>query len=387
MIARMAENEVLELLSTFPVVGLVGPRQVGKTTLAHQVTGRMNREVVYLDLELPEDIAKLQQPALYLKEHTDKCVVLDEIQRMPELFPVLRSLIDQNRIPGRFIILGSATPNLLINSSESFAGRIAYKELMPLSLSEINHTTTLEKHWLQGGFPDSLLAANSQASFRWRRNFIQTYLEKDLPLLGLQTNLNRLREFVTMLASAQAQLWKAEAFARALGVTAPVIKRYLHYLENAFLVEVLQPYYVNIKKRLVKSPKVYIRDTGLLHTLLRIETFEELQNQVAIGQSWETYVISQVKCQLPDNWSMYFYRTHEGAEADLVLVKGTQPAACLEIKYSNAPMVSKGLHHVIADLKTDKNFIITPSSEKYPVAQKIQVVNIQDFLSILNGWK
>ena len=303
---------------------------------------------------------------------------------MPELFPVLRSLIDQHRRPGRFILLGSASPQLIRKSSESLAGRIAYKELTPLHWLEVMNFFSREQHWMRGGFPDSLLVKKDDSSLRWRRNFIQTYIEKDLPLLGLQTDLNRLRDFVTMVASAQGQLWKAETFSRALGVTAPVVKRYLHYLENSFLVEVLRPFHINIKKRLVKSPKVYIRDTGLLHTLTGISSFTQLQQHAFIGQSWETYALSQIKSALPENWSMHFYRTHEGAEADIVLTNGSRQKITAEIKYSNAPQVTKGLINVIHDLKTNRNFMITPSSDRYPISTNIEAISLEDFLQELS---
>ncbi len=387
MFSRIAENDVLQLLGEFPAVGIIGPRQVGKTTLAKQVASHLKEEPLYLDLELPEDVARLQQPSLFLKNYQSRCVIVDEVQRMPELFPVLRSLIDQHRKPGRFILLGSASPQLIRNSSESLAGRIAYKELTPLNWLEVSSAIAREQHWVRGGFPDALLAKNDASGSRWQKNFIQTYIEKDLPLLGLQTDLNRLRDFVWMVASAQGQLWKAESFGKALGVTAPVIKRYLHYLENAFLVEVVRPFHINIKKRLVKSPKVYIRDTGMLHSLTGISSFEELQRHVSIGHSWETYAIAQIKSVLPENWSLNFYRTHEGAEADVVLAKGNRPEITAEIKYSNAPKVTKGLIHVTQDLRTKANYIITPSSDRYPVSENIETISLDAFLRELASKK
>lgn len=383
MFPRIAKNDVLENLNEFPAVGIIGPRQVGKTTLAKEVGSHMASDSLYLDLELPEDEAKLQQPSLFLNEHKDKCIILDEIQRMPQLFPVLRSLIDQDRRPGRFIILGSAAPQLIRKSSESLAGRIAYLELSPLNWMEIKGEIARERHWMRGGFPSALLAKNDASSFRWRRSFLQTYIEKDLPLLGLQTNLTWLRDFITMLASAQGQLWNAQSFAKALGVTAPTIKNYLHYLENAFLVYVLRPYFINVKKRLVKSPKVYLRDTGLYHSLMGFETWNDLSKDTSLGWSWETYVISQVASLLPPHWSLHFYRTHEGAEADLIITKGQQPLMAIEVKYSNAPRLTKGFKQVVSDLKTTSNFIITPASERYPVDQHIAVICLDDFLKMI----
>ncbi len=385
MIARNAENEIFDILSEYPAIGIIGPRQVGKTTLARHVGSKLNREALYLDLELPEDEAKLQQPSLFLNQHRDKCVILDEIQRMPALFPVLRSLIDQDRKPGRFILLGSASPQLIKKSSESLAGRIAYLELSPLNWKEVKATTSQVNHWVRGGFPNSLLAKNDTSSFRWRRNFIQTYQEKDLPLLGLQTNLATLRDFFHLLTSSQGQLWNAQSFAKALGISAPTVKNYLHYLENAFLALVLRPYSGNIKKRLVKSPKVYIRDTGVYHALLGLELWENLQKHVALGWSWETYVISQVRSLLGANYGLYFYRTHEGAEADLVITKGPKPVMAIEIKYSNAPRLEKGLKNVVGDLKTKTNFIITPSSDRYPIHEHIEVISLGQFLENLHG--
>ncbi len=383
MFKRKIKIKILELLDQFPVVGIVGSRQVGKTTLAKELAEKTSKPTIYLDLENPDDLAKLQQPTLFLKNYESYCVIIDEVQRMPNLFPIMRSMVDQHRIPGRFLLLGSASPELIKNSSETLAGRIAFEELHPLQLQEVDGTTNMQQHWLRGGFPDSLQAKNDLTSFRWRRNFIQTYIERDLPLLGLQTDVNRLRDFVTMLAAANGSLLNTDNFARALGVTNPTVKRYLFFLEHAYLIDLLPSFHVNVKKRLVKSPKVYFKDTGILHTLLGINNFSELQTSVAIGHSWEGYVLSQVKAILPDGWSSFFYRTYEGTEADVVLCYNNKPIVTVEIKYTNAPKTSKGLFNSINDLKTKSNFIVTPYADRYPVGENIEVINLNAFLKEL----
>ena len=380
-IKRLVTSELIKLIDQFPVVGIIGPRQVGKTTLAKKLIERINKECIYLDLELPEDQAKLSEPQLYLEQHVDRCVILDEIQQIPHIFTILRGLIDKHRVAGRYVILGSASPDLLKQSSETLAGRIVYKELTPFNLTEISDNFDLNLHWFRGGFPEAFLSPPDEGFYRtWMRNFIQTYLERDLSLLGLSVTPTLMRRLWTMLAHFHGGIWNASNFAKSLGITIPTVNRYLEFLEAAFIINRLQPFYLNLKKRLVKSPKIYIRDSGILHYLTGILNFQNLQGNVLIGNSWEGYVVEQVKQILPDEFDLYYYRTHNGTESDLVLVRGNKPLSCIEIKYTAAPKLSKGLQISIEDLGTNKNFIITPKSEIYPISKNVTVCNLFDFL-------
>ena len=369
-----------ELLSFFPAAGLVGPRQVGKTTLAKEWAKRLTPTAVYLDLESSKDRAKLTEPHLFLADHSHQLVILDEIQYMPELMNDLRGMIDEIRKPGRFIILGSASPELMQQSSESLAGRIGYLELAPFHLSEVEPEDHI-KLWVRGGFPDSFLAPSNDLSFTWRRNFVKTYVERDIPRLGLQVDAITLERFWRMLANFQGNIWNAENFSRSLGVTAKTVNRYLNFMENAFLVQRLQPYSANLKKRLVKSPKIYLRDSGVLHFLHDIPSFQELKNNVLIGASWEGHVIEQIRRKARDRFQYFYFRTHQGAECDLVLVRSGKVAASIEIKYSLAPVLNKGLHVAIDDLKSEKNYIVIPAGESFQLSTKIKVASLQDFLA------
>lgn len=380
-IQRKLAAELLELLEQFPVVAMIGPRQVGKTTLAKHLMKRVDKACLYLDLELPEDQSKLSDPALYLERHRDKCLILDEIQQLPHLFPILRGLIDRHNVPGRFIILGSASPNLLKQSSETLAGRIAYKQLTPFNLTEISSHAGMDVHWFRGGFPPALLARHTSYSRNWMRNFIQTYLERDLPMLGLSANPALMRRLWTMLAHFHGGIWNASTFARSLGVTSPTVNRYLEFLEAAFIINRLQPFTLNLKKRLVKSPKIYIRDSGILHCLAGIVDFENLQGHVLIGNSWEGYVLEQIKQIAPEDIDLHYYRTQNGTESDLVLVRGNTPLGCIEIKYTAAPKISKSLQIASQDLNTGSNFIIIPHGEPYPMAENVMVCGLAEFLS------
>ncbi len=381
LIQRKITDEIIDLIKQFPVVGIIGPRQVGKTTLAKYLIKRINNECIYLDLELPEDQNKLSEPQLFLEHHLDKCVILDEIQQIPQLFPILRALIDKKRQPGQYVILGSASPNLLRQSSETLAGRIAFKELTPFNLTEIINYSEMNAHWFKGGFPQAFLAPE-EASYRtWMKNFVQTYLERDLPLMGLTINPALMRRFWTMLAHFHGGVWNASNFAKSLELSVPTINRYLEFLEAAFIINRLQPFYFNIKKRLVKAPKIYIRDSGMLHYLAGIPTFDDLLGNILLGNSWEGYVIEQIRQIVPDEIELYYYRTHNGAESDLVLVKGHKPVACIEIKYAAAPKVSKGFLISVEDLGSNNNFIITPQSDTYPIRNNVLVCNLYNFLT------
>ena len=380
MIKRILTEELIQLLSFFPVVGLTGSRQVGKTTLTKILMNSLGKEVVYLDLEKPEYLSKLGEPSLFLRRLANKCVILDEIQRAPHLFPIMRSLIDEHRVPARFIITGSASPNLIRDSSESLAGRIAYKELTPFNLMEVSNQVNFEQLWLKGGYPLSLFAPTSKLSKAWLDNYIQTYIERDLPLLGLPVSPTTLRNLWSMLSHIHGNILNMNLLSKSLEVSSPTLKKYLYFLSEAYLIRILPPFYNNIKKRLVKSPKVYIRDTGLLHSILGIKNPEQLYGHPAIGHSWEGYVIEQLYPHCYSDFDFYYYRTHHGAECDLVLTKANIPVTAIEIKYTSAPKVTKGLKNSIADLGTIRNYIICLTEEDYPVAENILVCNILSFI-------
>ncbi len=366
-----------EYLSIFPAVGLLGPRQVGKTTLVKNL--KLEKESLYLDLEKASDRAKLVDAELFLKAHADKTVILDEIQLMPELFAELRSLIDEQREPGRFILLGSASPDLIRKSADSLAGRIGYLELTPFFLGEIA-SDELEKLWIRGGFPLSFLAKSERESQLWRQNFIKTYLERDLAQIGLSTDPRLVERFWMMLANAQGGIWNAESFAKALGITRPTVNRYLEFLEGSFMVRVLAPFHQNIKKRLVKSPKVFIRDTGLLHSLTGVDSMDALINQLLVGPSWEGFVIEQIIASLKGEYEYFFYRTHQGAECDLLLVKNGVVKTAIEIKNTLSPKLSKGMQISMEDTGAEKGVIICRISESYPLSEKVRAVGLSEFL-------
>jgi predicted AAA+ superfamily ATPase len=374
-----AFRQLNELLGFFPAVGLIGPRQVGKTTLVKQWAKQLDQPTVYLDLESSKDRSKLTDPHLFLAGYNHHLVILDEIQYMPGLMNELRGIIDADRRPGRFLILGSASPELMQKSSESLAGRIGYLELTPFNLSEVggdDHT----RLWVRGGFPDSFLAPTNDLSFAWRRNFVKTYVERDIPRLGLQVDAIALERFWRMLAGFQGNIWNAENFSRSLGVTAKTVNRYLNFMESAFLIHRLPPYSANLKKRLVKAPKIYLRDSGVLHFLYDLTTFQDLKNNVLIGASWEGHVIEQIRRKARDRFQYFFYRTHQGTECDLVLVRSGKVAAAVEIKYSSAPVLNKGLHIAIQDLKSTNNFVIVPEGDSFQIGPNIKVSSLPNFL-------
>lgn len=380
MIQRGITGELEEILEYFPVLGITGPRQVGKTTLTKQLAGMIDKEVIYLDMENPEDLSRLSEPTLYLRKYEKACIIIDEVQRMPQLFPVLRSLIDEKRSPARFILTGSASPEIIRDSSESLAGRIAYKELTTFNYTEISKHKHSELHWFRGGFPLSFLAPSNRNSKSWLTNFIQTYIEKDLPMLGLRISPTLLRNLWLMLAHIHGNILNMEMLSKSLELTGPTIKNYIHFLSEAYLVRILPPFHMNIKKRIVKSPKIYIRDTGILHQLLGISAPNMLEGNPIKGNSWEGYVIEQISFHIRNRYEIYFYRTHQGAECDLVITLANRPLMAVEIKYTAAPSVSKGLRIAIEDLGTDNNFIVCLCDKDYPIAENITVCNLEAFI-------
>ncbi len=373
MIRRNLQHILLQSLDGFPVVALVGGRQVGKTTLAKMVRDSREKDCIYLDLERPTDLAKLRSPEEYLELHADKLVILDEIQRIPELFTVLRALVDADRRGGRFLVLGSASPDLIRQSSESLAGRIRYIELPPLTLGELDPTPeNIHRLWVRGGYPDSFLAKSEHRSREWRDAFVKTYLERDIPALGIRIPAAMLDRFWHMLAHSHGQQWNANKIAGSLGVTYHTTNHYLDVLEDTFIARQLRPYHANLKKRLVKTPKVYLRDSGLLHALLQIQDLEDVLGHPSAGASWEGWVIEQILALAPDTWRPWFYRTSGGAEIDLLLERpGRKGPPAFEIKRSSAPKPSKGFWSALRDLEGAEGHVICPCEEAYPLGEGV----------------
>ena len=384
-IERRLLGPVRERLEQFPAVALLGPRQIGKTSLALEL-GRLMPSV-YLDLEAAADRAKLADPALYLSALGDRLVILDEVQRMPELFAALRGLIDagrrQGQRSGRFLLLGSASVELIRQASESLAGRIAYLELAGMSVLEVNRNH-IESLWIRGGFPDSFLAASDQASARWRENFIRTYLERDVPQLGPRIPAETLRRFWVMLAHHQGSLLNAAELGRSLGVDGKTIDRYLDLLVDLLLVRRLQPLHTNVGKRLVKSAKVFVRDSGLLHSLLGLDDRDAVYGHPVIGGSWEGFVVETLLSVAPERCQAWFYRTAAGAEMDLVLDLPSGQRWGIEVKRGLAPKLGKGFHQARVDLAPDRTFVVIPAEERYPLSDGVEAIGVAKLAGLLS---
>lgn len=375
MIDRRLGARVTLLLDEFPAVAITGPRQAGKTTLALQIASA--RPSVYLDLESPADRARLAEPELFLDAHAEKLVVLDEIQRVPELFPVLRGIIDRGRRAGRrtgrFLLLGSASIDLIAGASESLAGRLAVAELPPLGLLEVQEDAA-EALWVRGGFPESLLAASDSASLRWREAFIATYLERDVPLLGPRVPAETLRRFWTMLAHRQGAPLNAAELAGSLGVAGSTVSRYLDLLVDLLLVRRLPPAASNVGKRLVRSPRVYVRDSGLVHALLGLGDRDALLGHPVAGVSWEGFVVEQLVEAAGPDVDAAFYRATGGAEIDLVLTWRSGVRWAVEIKRTAAPSFGRGFRSAVADLRPDASFVACPVGGAFPLAEGVTAV-------------
>ncbi len=385
MIKRQLQPEIIDSLNQNPAVALLGPRQVGKTTLALEI-GK-TRSSIYLDLESNADRAKLADPELYLAEQSNKLVILDEVQRYPDLFQSLRGLIDkgrrQNKPNGRFLLLGSASLDLLKQSGESLAGRIAYHELNPLQPFEV--VDKMEKLWLRGGFPDSFLATTEQKSLSWRANFIRTYLERDIPQFGPRIAAETLRRFWTMLAYRQSTLLNAAEISKALGVDGKTVAKYLDLMVDLLLVRKLPPLHGNLSKRLVKSPKVFIRDSGLCHALLNLSSKDMLLSHPVSGFSWEAFVIESLIAAAPAGTHPFFYRTAAGAEIDLYLELSNGTSMAIEIKRSLSPKIDKGFHNACEDLKPDQCFVVYPGTESYPITKDIRALPLEALCKKIHG--
>ena len=385
MIKRILEATVLQSLDFFPAVGILGPRQVGKTTLVKSLMNQLNQSSVYFDLEIAEDYETLVNNTTWVIDNNqDKTIVIDEIQRYLPLLPQLRGLIDRNRKAGRFILLGSASPIFLQKSSESLAGRVAYHELSPIGYSEMKQTNITENtHWLRGGFPDALLAPTDIFWSQWQQNFIKTYVEQDLANLGMPNQASITNNFLRMISHIHGSLLNYSMIGNSLGLTHTTVQRYVDILEQAFLVRRLEPWFVNMSKRIVKSPKIYIRDSGNLHYLYNMRSFSDLTQNPVAGASWEGHVIEQIIQQLKDGIQPYFYRTTNGAEMDLVLVKGLKPIVSVEIKLSLSPALKRGSTESVNDLMTEHNFVVTPAGGNIPVKPGWIHCNLKEVLGQL----
>ncbi|MPZ35687.1 MAG: DUF4143 domain-containing protein [Rhodospirillales bacterium] len=377
MIRRRLEDRLRYLLKHFPAVGLLGPRQVGKTTLAQELAA--TGPAAYLDLESPDDRAKLANPEQYLSDHENELVILDEVHRTPEIFQSLRGVIDRGRRRekknGRFLLLGSAGPDLLRQSGESLAGRITYLELGPFDALEVS-AASLDRLWVRGGFPGSFLAEDDELSAIWRQSFIKTYLERDIPQFGSRVPTETLRRFWTMLAHNQGELLNAAKLARGLGVEGKAVARHLDLLVDLLLVRRLPPWHRNEGKRLVKSPKVYVRDSGIVHTLLRLGDKEDVLGHPVVGQTWETFVIETLLAVAPEGAEARFYRAAAGAEIDLLLDLPNRQLWAVEIKRSSAPKVEKGFHFACDDLKPQRRFVVYSGTDRFSLDGRTEALGL-----------
>ncbi|MDP2041497.1 MAG: ATP-binding protein [Algoriphagus sp.] len=392
MIHRTLKDKLIQGLKSMPVVVILGPRQVGKTTLALEFAKPLlDKPVHYLDLELDSDLAKLDDAESYLRRFENQLLVIDEVQRKPDLFRIIRGLVDIRKRAGEraghFLLLGSASKELLQQSSETLAGRIRYLELTPFTVSELHQNDPLgfgiEKHWFRGGFPDSYLADSEEESWNWRQDFISTYVEKDIPLFGPQVSATRMKRFWTMLAHYHGQQANLSTLAKSLDVSHTTIKTYLDILQDFYMVRQVQPWSGNTKKRLVKAPKIYLRDSGLLHNLLNIHTFDHLLGHPVVGASWEGFVVENILNNLSSSWTASYYRSSNQAEIDLVLERNNQEVWAIEIKRSIAPSLSAGFHNACEDIGATKKIVVYSGKDRFPIKGEVEVIGLVEFLKMV----
>lgn len=382
MFERHEKKHIQSSMERFPAVCIIGPRQVGKTTLAKELGGGFP-DSLYLDLENPSHIARLSDPVFLFRQHASHLCILDEIQRVPEIFPTLRSMIDENRVPGRFLLLGSASPSLLRQTSESLAGRIRYHELHPFNVNETTPDIPKDRLWLKGGFPPATLSATNSDAMEWLEMFVQTFLDRDLPGLDFTLPSLQLRRFMTMLAHCQGQLFNSSRLASSLGVASTTTRRWLDVLTATFMVRQLQPWIPNIGKRIIKTPKTYVRDSGILHRLLGIDTFDQLISHPVCGHSWEGFVVEQISALMPFRTELYHYRSRGGAEIDLILkIPGVDGLTAVEIKRSLAPKVERGFWNAMEDTQCKRAFVIYPGKDRWPMAENVAVLPISQLQTI-----
>ena len=387
MLARQITKKLQATIAQVPAVVLLGARQVGKTTLAKTVASDL--DTVYLDLEAPEDLLKLSDPSGFLSTHADKLVILDEIQRSPELFPVLRGLIDKNREQGRragqFLLLGSASMDLMRQSSESLAGRISYLELSGLNLVEIaGGQQERQNLWLRGGFPDSYLASGDDLAMDWLENLVRTYLERDIPQMGFRVPATRLRRLWTMLAHLQGETVNYSKLASNLEVDAKTVTNYIDILADLLLVRRLEPWHANVKKRLVKSPRYYVRDSGILHRLLGINGYDAMLSNPVLGKSWEGFVVENIHSVLPNRAQTYFYGTAAGAEIDLVIKMPSSEIWAVEIKHGVAPKIGKHYSQTCDDVAATHKYILYGGEDEFPLGNDVNMISLARLMERLS---
>jgi predicted AAA+ superfamily ATPase len=379
MIQRYQQERFNFLVHHFPIVGILGSRQIGKTTLSKKVSTFTNKEVIYIDLESPADANKLLYAEDFFNLNSNKTIIIDEVQLQPSLFSILRPLVDKKKQIAQFILLGSVSPNIIKGASEALTGRIAYLYLSGLNLKEV----PIEEQnalWLKGGYPEAFLTKSLTFNKEWLDSYIDNYIKRELPQLGLNTTNENIRRFWTMIAHNNGMLWNTSHYSKSLKLDNKTIDRYVDFMEGAFLLNRLLPFYSNGNKRLVKSSKIYMKDSGILHRLLRINNIEELYGTTHIGNSWEGFAFEQIKQLKNSDIDLYFYRTQHGAEVDLVFVRGQTPIATAEIKLSNAPEISRGNTQSIMDLGTRKNYVITPASDDYRLNENWHVCSLSTFI-------
>lgn len=382
-INRLFTLKLKKYIDNFPAVAILGPRQCGKSTLAHHILESYNS--VYLDLENPDDLVKLTEPSLFFNQHSDKLICLDEIQRLPEIFNILRGVIDKNNRNAQFVLLGSASPQLLKQTSETLAGRIVYQELTPFLFNELpkiySENVLMTQYWFRGGFPRSLLAIDDEISTVWRKSFIHTFLEKDIPNLGFGYPPETIRRLWQMIAHSQGQLVNLSQFGKSLGVSHTMIRQYIDLLDQTYMIRVLQPYFGNSKKRITKSPKLYIRDTGILHSLLSISNPDDILGNPIAGSSWETIILENIISQTP-GFKHSFYRTSNGNEIDLILETGSKKFA-IECKLSSAPKLTSSFYNSLDDIQADFAWVVAPVDNNYFLKENVKVCNLETIIEEL----
>ena len=394
MIHRQFEKKLLDALRAMPVVALLGPRQVGKTTLALSVSRLAEKKALYFDLESDADFNKFSDAEAFLKRYPDTLLILDEVQRKPDLFRILRGIVDERRRggekAGQFLLLGSASRELLQQSSETLAGRIRYLELTPFTYRELQESEGLpfdhENLWLRGGFPDAYLASSEQESWNWRSDFIATYLERDLPRMGLGIAPSNLKRMWKMLAHYHGNQVNFSELGRSLELTHPTVKHYIDVLTDFYMIQQLPPFSANLKKRLVKSPKIYLRDSGILHNLLNISDVEALLSHPKVGASWEGFAVENILNQLDNRWNYSYYRTATQNELDLVLETPSGEIWAVELKRSSVAKPARGFFEACRDVNADRRWMITSGNDRYPLTSEVEVIGLGEFLEILENY-
>lgn len=385
-IYRELEKLLKEYQDIFPVIAIIGPRQCGKSTMARQISNNFSN-AVYLDLESEKDLNKLKVDAsFFLRNNTDKTIFIDEVQQYPDIYSILRPIVDEIKRPGWIVLLGSASPKLLRDSYETLAGRIGFLELYPFQINEVSKMPSynLVDFWIKGGFPKAFLLSNKQ-SFIWRENFIKTFIERDIPMLNINIPALTLKRFLRMMVHFHGQVLNSSQLGNSLGVSHHTVRQYIDLFEHIFILRTLPPYLPNLNKRLIKSPKIYFRDSGLFHTLLQCSSLDELMGFPAYGASWEGFALEQIIVAKPE-WKPFFYRTRTGVEIDLVLEKGMKKIA-IEFKVSTAPKLGRGFYQALKDLNIERGYIISPIESSYQLNEKVVVSSLEDFLLNNELWK